>query len=806
MRPIKPPQPIRPVRPGQPVRPVQPATPEQLPQQLAQQLPPYEIDVQEHIATMVGAYNDIPASFRIQHLHPRYASLGVNQQVDRRQLGEDLVTAVNPNHRQEIRNALQRSFAANHPKLRWDATRVRPRAQRPPRPQPARRFNASETRQLRAFIRAAQDDPVSGRDPLAKFLLDRQAITPQQLDAQEPNVVEQALANTGVLPFTPDLNSKHTVLDYYNYRIELDWFRCRERDELTPDEPYFHIQSRVPLFDPNDPRHLNSLEHGDLYEVNSHFTASHSGVSDGTERRVRNGRLIFDDTTWNADTSFTITLFEEDFSKQYTTEEIRLQMAVLENELIGYIRDAATDYLQSVVIAEVLDLMPDLPFSGLEQMRVLLNNVIDGLPFGDFVVALESILGSQAGGDNIDPTWVVVHLVLSGGDIGELLLDIGAGNPELGAIILAIQIAGPAAYDFFANLFEGDVAGALEGLIVAPLELLEAVVHSVIRVIDTVIHIVDTVEMILAAIDPDDMIGTQTVTIGASQADIFEDAIWPRPDAHQQGSSEYYWVPAVAAPGLFQQLGFGPTSANSSMLRQGRLHQPRLYFGTPSMGGGGSGSWQGDVDSFQLLRSAPRSSGARYEGYYNVKRSKSGGVETFGFTAWRNNHPEEPRGIFEARRDGKIKVSVCSLNTDELPFVCVADESGNTWWRLASEFEVDAVQGEKYSLHVYNLSLVDSIYGFVTMTEMPPVPPPVVAGYVTRARGEPVSGAQVSIDGGGSDLTNSDGYYQIALPGPNVYQVRVSRATYEPQPAKSVSVIRGTKQVNFYLRKLSDHY
>ncbi|MFH1268992.1 MAG: hypothetical protein ABIK89_24970, partial [Planctomycetota bacterium] len=627
----------------------------------------YEIDTQAHLRTMVQAFKDVSPTFRARYLHPRYADLRPGQRVDKLQLGEDLLAAVKPDYQTRIKQKLQRAFAAEKPKFHWNAEQGQLQFQQ---------IGSGGTKQSKWSARAG---------------------AAHQWKQMQPGLIYQQGFMQQLFLHAPDLNNKHTVRNYYRYRVALDWFKCIERDEITPDEPYFHVSATVPQYDPEDLEMLGFLQDGELYGTSSRVSRSYSGVTDGSVRTISpSDGLVFDAVTFGTLTTFSVDLFEEDWSKRQTTEAIHQQIEQLAQQLVDEIAGAMTESLQNAVIATVLEMFPtEFDLGG------LLNLVLTGdVTLGQFLGSIENMFGE------IDPTWLAIDLILTGGDFGSMLETLGAGCPELGAIVLAIKIAGPTVVEFFEELFDGNMLNAFETLLLMPVEIIKELCGFVAEIIGDVTEIIDVIELLLAAIDPDDYIGSQTVTIEQSHPDdVFQDAMWPRP-----GSAGY----DTTSTGSAQQ-------SNCSLVKGGAYWQPCLkldQWGGSSSGGGGGGAGGGGNE---VPYDPKGSSSAKYRLYYNVYRELDGGVENFGYTV-KTGSEATRQHEYVAKGDGRIRVSVCSLSTEELPSVALAASNGPSGNNESSpgEFTVDARQGVPYTLSISNNTEHDAVWGYVTLREEPP--------------------------------------------------------------------------------------
>ncbi|MFH1923453.1 MAG: carboxypeptidase-like regulatory domain-containing protein, partial [Planctomycetota bacterium] len=261
--------------------------------------------------------------------------------------------------------------------------------------------------------------------------------------------------------------------------------------------------------------------------------------------------------------------------------------------------------------------------------------------------------------------------------------------------------------------------------------------------------------------------------------DVFEDATWPRP-----GSAGY----DTTSTGSAQQ-------SNCSLVKNGVYYQPCLKLGRWGGSGGGGGGGGGDDGGQDHLN---KSSSARYGLYYNVYRELDGGVENFGYTV-KTGSEATRQHEYVAKGDGRIRVSVCSLSTEELPSVALAASNGPSGNNESSpgEFTVDARQGVPYTLSISNNTEHEAVWGYVTLREEPPtgVRGRVVAKTPDRP---PLPGVEIRV-GSHTTTTDANGHYRIELPRGEYTVIPGHVDGFWPANPGHVKILGGMRAVNFTL-------
>jgi hypothetical protein len=636
----------------------------------------HQIDIPSHLETMVEAYKELPPSFKRQYFDSRYAQLKPGQRVDKLQLGKDILSAIKPDYESRIREKVRIAFGPQAPKFKWDSAKVSSL-----KPVEAARFAAKPSQhqivQLNSVASQLKKAPSLANQRQLKELAQAQGFP---VAAVHPTQIQQAIIDMLQLqPQTiPDLNSEHTVRNYYRYEVLLDNFLCVDRQEYR-DEPYFILTSVVPRYDPDDPDQLPKLKDGNLYNVHSRVTSSYDGVKSGSERGIRdNDRLIFSANTYNTTTTFTIDLWEEDWSKYAATAALLNVVTDIREELIDEIKESVLKALKDALYESLKESLP-------EELQQVLHLFFEGeLSFPSLMNSIQNALGG------VDIGWIALEIIFSGKSFTDIIAGLGGACPEITVAVLAIKVVGPILIESAEELFSGDFMGALKTLLSLPVELVKTVVDLFTDIIDFFENIVDIFKAIMAAVDPDDNIQAHSVTINGSFDDIKQDADW----------GGFICVSLDQADDFHRRKGFGPTTENSSFLEYNRVCQPGLNFQSPN---------------------------ARYMVYYNVKRVLAGGRETFGYTVKSDSGSLLQTRTYKAKsrgRNEKIKVSVCALNTEQVPFVWMSKiatggetasvSNGNLGGQR--EFYVDSIPGAEYELLISWFG-DGAIYGYVTVEE-----------------------------------------------------------------------------------------
>jgi len=645
----------------------------------------YLIDVPSHLQTVVDAYKQLPTSFKSDHLHPRYVALEPGQRVDSLQLGRDLLEAVRPDYQARIQEMVSRAFSPEYPRLEFNPEAVDEPLQLK-EPVLRRKLAQTQIAELGSLLMELREAPSADTLQRLGDYVETQGFPVSEVNATGlHSVISQMIqpSGTGLTPLiVPDFNGEHSERTYYHYKIALDTLYCNQHQETwwsDYDEPYFHLTSTIPRYDPQDADALAKLKDGDLYRLDSFMTRSYGGVESGDTRILWDDiPPIIDGTTYNTNTSFTIDLWEEDESKWAVTNAIEQQIVELTEEL----RDAIQEAVWEAVQAAVLSAFSEVP--GVGEIMPQVNALFEGtISLGGFLTAVDIAF------DGIDVGWIVISL-LSGHSVWEILEALGAGSPELAIILIAIDVVGPALLDFAAELFAGNFLSALVEVLSIPYDILMWIVDLFTDIGEFFQGIYEFLLALAAAIDPDDHIQAHTVTIESSFDNIFQDADWGL------GEGNYVQVPVSQAENFFAQNGYGPTEANSSLIRNGYYWQPAL--------------------TFEDMQTS-----AEYTVYYNVKRRAIGGRQTFGYTVRSREGEYIQLRTYSTKSEAPVtaKVSIIAMNRQEVPFVWLSGiGTGGFGANLSGEreFYIDLLPGQEYELGVSQLR--DGFtYGYVTVEE-----------------------------------------------------------------------------------------
>jgi hypothetical protein len=631
------------------------------------------INTSPHLSSLIQSYNKITPSVTEEYFHPRYAKLRTGQKIDKLQLGKDILEAIRPEYKSEIRRMVNNSISVDAPKFQWNAARIQktePRKVDRVQIVPYQdRMKQLETLTNRLVTNPTQDN----LNELKKYTQAQGVSLEEPLDNHIQDVIAGKIQIPGdIKRWLPDLNNDHLVRNYYKYDIGLDWFYCVDQNERTcfslpivgttcsDDEPYWHLSSTVPNYDPDDPDQIHKLYEGQLYRVYSRVTNTYDDVNNGETRTFRSqDRWLLNNNIYNTSTTFTIGLWEEDWSKGEVRDAIQKAIDDLRDDLISTIKEAVMDAVKNALYESLMEALPD-ELKG--TLQLFFNEKIS---FSSFMESVQTAMGG------VDISMIALQLIFSGESVAEIISGLGGVCPEITAALIAIKVVGPIVID----LFEGDFQDAFKGLLYLPVTLFE-------YIFNLLTDIVSFFENLMAICDPDDNIQNRSITIEASFDNIFRDAPW---------GDDYSDISPLTPRGC------GPRNGNSSLIRDGKYIQPYLIF---------------------------EGADAEYHAYYNVLRTLVGGRETFGFTTSAN-----PDNTFVQTRTYKskshsnaqiIKVSYCTLNNNGNPLIVLTEKngraSGSNIGVSTDEFYVNSVPGGEYELSIISL-LGKDLYGYVTLEE-----------------------------------------------------------------------------------------
>ncbi|MBN1387413.1 MAG: hypothetical protein JW965_03145 [Bacteroidales bacterium] len=627
------------------------------------------INTSPHFKSLIQSYKQISPSITQEYFHPRYADLKPGQKIDRLQLGKDILEAVRPGYRNEIRGMVYKSITEDTPKFQWNAVGVHkpgPTKVEAIRVQSGqRKIKESET-----LINKLKTNPTE--DNFNELMTYAQA---QGLSLARPaekyihDVIAEKIGIQDREDWMPDLNNDHFVSDYYKYDIGLDWFYCLDQNERTcvwipffgtecsDDEPYWYLSSIVPNYDPNDPDNIHQLHEGMLYSVYGRVTRPYDDVNRGETRKFRSGdQWLVNNNIYNTSSTFTIGLWEEDWSRDEVKDALIKATNDLREELIETIKVAVMDAVKEGLSESIMETLPeDLK----DDFQSFLN---DEISYETFIESVQNELGG------VDIGMIIMQMILSGESLLEITALLGGACPGLAEMIIAIKVLGPIAID----LLEGDFQDALKGLVYLPIMLYK-------YIFDLFKNIVSLFENLMKVADPDDNIQNRSITINGSFDDIFQDATW----------GDYYSNITSLTP-----TGCGPRSGNSDLIRDGEYVQPYLRF---------------------------KGADAEYLAYYNVKRTIVGGRETFGFTLGPDPSKIYTRTIKymskSHSRDQEIKVSYCTLGENGSLLINLSEKNGragdSNLFKPGPEFSVKSIPGAEYELTIIG----KNNYGYVTLEE-----------------------------------------------------------------------------------------
>jgi len=677
------------------------------------------------LQTSVSVLGSIPQDFRQRHFHPRYANLRPGQSVDLKQLGLDILAVSRPGFQNELRSAANSALAG------WKQRALAPLSQAPRTPDrslqaktaaaAAPKVSNAARAQVQSTVAALRS---SRSEAQRKDLQNSLASQAKQMGFPVNEALTRGQVSAAVIEGmnqnrTADPNRYHKVLPYYRYQVRLDRLLCVNDNEWE-DEPYLVVRTMTPQFEMADPSFTKDMLNGCLNRVDSWMTAAFSGVDPG-EHRVfgPNDRWVLDALTYGSPTTFTFDLWEWDNTRgevMDAAEQLALTVAyAVRDKLMTGIRTAILESLMTIVMEQ----FEQLAGAGLGELANLLSSVLGGtMNWASFLAGLDNLLK----GNTADPLWCVLFLVFSGGDFLSLLSTVGFGSPIIGGILLALVFVWPVLQDvaesFFGDLFSGDLMDAIGDLLLLPFKI---IVNFFTKLWSS---IKDLVHMILALLDPDDFIGSQTVSIvHGYEQNAYQDAVIA-------GTEEPAWwganVETISASEAARQNreGYGPTRATSNLVTsRGDYVVPKLRYKVPDFV-----MWEG-------TRFEMRFAGTEYLLYYNVKRELAAAREYFGFSL-KGDGPDgsgflglenyqryvskgEPGSQGPGFRD-RIRVFILT-DTTTPPWVYIRQGS-RSWWNRAGEFffELESYPGETYEISVYKFAKGD-MTGQLLFIETPPV-------------------------------------------------------------------------------------
>ncbi len=626
------------------------------------------VDISPRFQSVVQSYKAVGPSVKSQHFHPHYAELRPGQRIEKLQLGMDLLSAVRPGYKSDIRQMVRKSLSPESPKFQWKAAQA---------PRIARRIQVApsqvQMKQLETISSKLRLSPTQDNLNELKTFVQAHGFSVAEVS---PNAAHLAIAeNLGqASTWVPDLNSEHFVRDYYRYDIELDWFLCKDQNERTcvwipfvgnvcsDDEPYWHISSVVPRYDPNDPDQMHRLHSGDLYTVSSRVTGTYDDVNNGETRVFRTqDRRVFNAITFATRTTFAIDLWEEDWSKADIREALRNAAEDLRSELTATIQEAVLEAMKEAFYESLRENLSP-------QLQSRLQDFFEGR------IDFEALMGSvQNSLGEVDVSWIILEWLFAEKHLAEIILGISGACPALAVLLAGLEVVGPIAVDFL----QGDFNEVFKGILMLPAKL-------VIYIVELFTDIIDFFWDLMAIVDPDDHIETKSIIIRNATEGVVQDARW---------GDNYSPAGSSGTP-----RGCGPDSSNSSLMHRGRYIQPELAF---------------------------EGADAKYRVYYNVKRTLDGGRETLGYTTRVNPDPTwNQTRTYTAKsssRGRKIKVSYCVLNSDGDPFIMLSEKrgraSGSNLGASQNVFYVDAIPGAEYELRITNLFGRSDLYGYITLEE-----------------------------------------------------------------------------------------
>ena len=508
------------------------------------------------------------------------------------------------------------------------------------------------------------------------------------------------------------LNNEHKIINYYKYRIGLDWFECLDKKEFFA-EPYFHICTTIPRYDPDDLKNIGRLESGDLYQVNSRV--SHS-MTIMTDQRLpiswQDGWILDNRQLYNTFTNLTIDMWEEDRSKEYVKDAISQSIDRYIEDLRNRISIAVRYAFDFQLITEIREKYPD------DDVNSALSELMYERTEDSFIklcVAVQKAYG------NIDMIWSFVGLASGAIPFDSLISVAALINPQFLAAAIVWKVCGNEIIEFLKSLVSFDLDDILEALANIGIAIWNFFKNLFTDIAKAFESLKDFIDAIWAASNPDDHLDTCSLTINGTERvnsrgllgikpdgtlqenNIFEDADW------FLGEANYWKVPMELANETRIRNGYGPTLENCSLLAKDNtgifnFYQPYFVF---------------------------QSNYSKYRVSYNVKRDLDGGKEIFGYTLIRS--PSEfvahqqriyKKKGYHQKGPRYIKISICALDSLQIPYVRLRQKGGGFVAEnlgIQHEFYLNSSQiphGTEFELDIW-WPYEEAISGYVTIEEEP---------------------------------------------------------------------------------------
>lgn len=682
-----------------------------------------DFDLRFH--SVVKAYREIPQDFKARHFVPGYAQLGRGTRLDLKRLGADVVRKVRPGLGLEVKRVAQDAFSGRFlvPPEKTTLTDV-PMARRG-----APTAFKTQARTTAPPARLASIDGLVGRGAALRSE-NRLAELRDTLSQSGADVPEKATLSVFARTFFPDpstlssaaaIDGKTNAVDYYRYMVTLDWFHCLNKNERS-DEPYFSVFTTLPQFDASDTAFFRQLADGCLNWTSSYVTRTYGGVGRGEEHGLKGeDRTIFDYLTFNGPASFSIQLWEADYSKGSVADGVRLAAMDIMRRIQSDLKAAIMSQVQSYIADAILGLGGGIDSSG--ALRLLDQIFSGGLSPADF----QSMLFNLYSGRAFDASWYVVYFLFSGGDFLQTLAMIGGSSTVMGAIFLGLAVFGPAIADMFEGFFSGDIGKGLWNLF--------KILTVIPLIVDLFKHMFTSLSSffrgLMAWLDPDDFLGEKTIVIERTSADWQNDARDGEWSRKNMGG-----IKAGEADALYKRRGFGPTRDNSSFLWENVFWVPvinlkkevtvPLWDWSQRTYGSGASVTGGTLTPPRQTGQTRTYVASEYNVMYQVKREVAGGRTTYGY--WFPSTPALSSKIIAYKGKSSpdawwtniIRVTVMSLTADKAPWaVLVNERTGQSFYSLSGPvFELEATPGADYTLYLVKLAEGETS-GYVSIYEGP---------------------------------------------------------------------------------------
>lgn len=313
------------------------------------------VDIKTNLRQAVNNIQQLPMESK--QFHPRYANLKAGQPIDQRQLGRDILAAVDPSYRQTIRQRVQAAFSNEAPRFQLNTEQVhrdKLAVHLPPRMQP---LTSQQQSVMKNYLSRLQQNRNYSD-------LNFQRYFPEALNQsganRPPLLTRDRLGKIFEIPpglTTPNYNGIHESRDYYRYAVMMNNFYCYSQNEAFDDEPYWFTHIVSPRFNLDNPEYAHWLRAGELHHFYGRFTAPYEDVNTGDNVEIRAGdRQVFDNFLYNGSASVAFMLIENDFSYTDVVNAVYQDLTGEAEEVAENVRAAVLMALKDEIRLSIQDL------------------------------------------------------------------------------------------------------------------------------------------------------------------------------------------------------------------------------------------------------------------------------------------------------------------------------------------------------------------------------------------------------------------------------------------------------------------